>query len=113
MGSLQPRKRHTKHMSETKNIEAGNQPFTTTDAELALSLLTAGCTFAGGGDGGPAQMHFTPEICRNRWVTQKDAVTGEKIRVSLLPQRPQPGTGRRRYGGVTTRDTRIRRLFAL
>lgn len=73
--------------SEVKQIDGSNPPFTTTDAELALSLLTAGCRFAPPEAGGPAQMHYTPDTCRNRWVTRKDAI-GNHIRVSLLPQQP-------------------------
>ena len=73
-------------MSESTPIQAGAQPFTTTDAELALSLITAGCQFAQGADGGPAQQHWTPEVCRNRWVTHTDPNTKEKRRVTLLPQ---------------------------
>jgi len=72
-------------MSDTKQIEAGDQPFTTTDRKLALALLTAGCDWAEAKDGGPVQMHFTPEVCRNRWITIRQP-NGQKIHVTLLQQ---------------------------
>jgi hypothetical protein len=75
--------------TETKQIEVGQHAFTTQDGELALSLITAGCTFAPVAAGGPAQMHFTPDICRNRWVTQRDA-SGQKVRVPLLKTPASP-----------------------
>lgn len=78
--------------TETKQINPGAEPFTTTDGELALSLLTAGCQFARGEEGGPAQMHFTPDVCRNRWVTVRQA-DGQKIRVTLLKQITDSHTG--------------------
>ena len=66
----------------THQLTPSNEPFKTTDAELAVALLTAGCSLASPEQGGPAQMHYTPDICRNRWVTIKDA-SGAK-RVPLL-----------------------------
>jgi hypothetical protein len=76
-------------MSDTKQISAGNQPFGTTDRELALALLTAGCKWAAVEDGGPAQMHYTPDVCRDRWVTQRHGSTGHPTRIPLLSHYPQ------------------------
>ena len=61
-----------------QNIPIGGEPFSTTDKELALSLLTAGCKL----HERATQMHFTPDICRNRWVS----VNG--TRQPLLPNKP-------------------------
>ncbi len=72
-------------MNEPRQIEAGQQPFTTTDGELALSLITAGCQFAAVEEGGPAQQHWTPDTCRNRWITVRQ-LDGQKTRISLLKQ---------------------------
>lgn len=79
-------------MSEPKQIEVGQQPFTTTDRKLALALLTAGCDWAEAKDGGPVQMHYTPEVCRNRWVTVRQS-DGQKVHVTLLKQVTGDHTG--------------------
>lgn len=70
-------------MSEA--LSQPNEPFPIQNREIALLLLTAGCEFAEPQNGGPAQMHFTPGTCRNRWVTRRDQKTGEPIHVPLLP----------------------------
>jgi len=71
--------------NESKPIEAGEQAFTTTDAELANALITAGCRYAPADSGGPAQMHFTPDRLRGMWVTNR-LPDGQRIRRTMLPQ---------------------------
>ena len=76
-------------MSEAQQINAGEQAFTTTDAELANALITAGCSYAPVESGGPAQMHFTPDRLRSMWVTNR-LPDGEKVRRTMLPQAGSP-----------------------
>lgn len=40
------------------------EPFTTTDHQLALALITAGCSFAPQSEGGPARNIFSPGALR-------------------------------------------------
>ncbi len=71
-----------------QQISKGEQPFTTSDHELAVSLFTAGCTPADFAQDGPAVNTFSPDTCRNRWRTIRNAQTGEPNRVPLMTHKP-------------------------
>lgn len=70
------------------SIQKGDHPFTTTDAELASALYTAGCSPADGAQDGPAINLYSPDICRDRWRTVRNAQTGEPNRIPLLTHKP-------------------------
>lgn len=68
-------------------------PFTTTDAELAVALVTAGCKLAPHEADGPATNVYSPSVCRSlfgRW--RQNPLTGEQSRsplLSLSPVKPE------------------------
>lgn len=63
--------------------------FETTDEELALSLLTAGCKLAGNDDGKvpPCINHYTPDTCRSRRLLPNSPVTPQAFEKSVIEAR--------------------------
>lgn len=49
-------------------LQAGSEPFRTTDKVLAMALAMAGCQFARFEDYGPAMNQYSPATCRDRKI---------------------------------------------
>lgn len=67
--------------------------FRTSNEDIAIGLLTAGCRWAAPEEGGPAQTHYTPELLRDRGhlgPAQVDMADFERKSVSLF-ERHIPG----------------------
>ena len=60
--------------------------FESTDEELCLSLLTAGCKLAGSDDGKvpPCINHYTPDTCRSRRLLPNTPVTPQEFERAVI-----------------------------
>ncbi len=79
----------------SEQIQRGNEPFTTTNKQLALALITAGCKFASFESGGPAINHWTPATARERRI-----ITG-KVFPEVFEQAVMRATDAKISGQVT------------
>lgn len=84
------------------------EPFATTDKQLAIALITAGCQFAPQADGGPARNVFTPDVLRAIGVLPKigtggayggasAGVTIQQFEIAALKAHKDGKTGSVRY----------------